>query len=342
MAIISNGRDANRVPLHSVVPRSIPFSLGIAPSDICNFRCNYCNQSTASGIQGAKIIDWDEFMIRANQVEELIAKADEDIKVLRFIGNGEPLLNKRLPDMVKYCVDHQFATRYEITTNGSMLTKEMADALADSGLTRLLISVQGATEDMYQKICKYNLDMQRFTDQIAYFKSVRKGTKIYIKTVDEALPTKEDKDAFFDIFSPLCDEINVENIIEACADVDYEDIVQKDDSGQTKTRYGNELVRKKCCDTLFMSMNIHTNGNVDCCGCKYPPLFIGNINQTPLKDIWNGKTHMDVMKKHLSGKRWDIEKCADCASIEYYNGFPEDNIDAYADEILQRLCSLEQ
>lgn len=41
-----SGRDANRVPLWEVAPREIPFSLGITPSDVCNFRCNYCNQST--------------------------------------------------------------------------------------------------------------------------------------------------------------------------------------------------------------------------------------------------------------------------------------------------------
>ena len=96
------GRDANRVELYKVVPRSVPFAIGITPSDICNFRCNYCNQSTKAGIKDAQILKWEDFIIQAQQIEELLEKGTDDLKLIRLIGNGEPLVNKKLPDMVRF------------------------------------------------------------------------------------------------------------------------------------------------------------------------------------------------------------------------------------------------
>ena len=37
-----SGRVEERVPLHLVVPLSVPFAIGINVSDYCNFKCAYC------------------------------------------------------------------------------------------------------------------------------------------------------------------------------------------------------------------------------------------------------------------------------------------------------------
>lgn len=320
------------------MPRKIPFALGITPSDICNFRCNYCNQSTEAGIADAKILSWEDFIILANQIEKMINSTEERIKVIRLIGNGEPLINKRLPDMVRYIKEHDFADRIEVTTNGSLLTHQMSDALIDAGLTRLLISVQGVTKDKYKKICGYQIDYDKFLEQIEYFFSCRKNCKLYIKTVDVALENEEEKNIFIKMFSPISDYLSVENIMRACADVDYETVTSKDID--STTRYGLQLVKKVCCDTLFMYMNIHSNGDVDCCGCKYPPLYIGNAYKEELMSLWNGKKHREIMIKHLMGKRFEIPLCSECSSIEHYNGFEEDNLDLYRNEVLKKLLEM--
>lgn len=89
-----------------------------------------------------------------------------------------------------------------------------------------------------------------------------------------------------------------------------------------------------------MNMNIHSNGDVDTCGCIYPPLFIGNVYKEPLVNLWNGKKHKNVMLKHLSGNRNEIDVCSKCKSINHYNGLAEDNLDPYLDEILEKVKRL--
>lgn len=332
------GRDTNRVELWKVVPRSVPFAIGITPSDICNFRCNYCNQSTKAGIQDAQILKWDDFITITHQIEDLLESGKDDLKIIRLIGNGEPLVNKKLPEMIAYLSEKKYAPRIEVTTNGSLLTHDCSDALIDAGLTRLLISVQGNTTEKYEQVCGYKMDIHKFVDQVSYFYNHKKQCNVYVKTMDIALDGEEDKKLFYDTYRDISDTVCVERVMDACADVDYS--IVTDGDIKHVTRYGGEFKKKICCDTLFMFLNIHSNGDADCCGCKYPPLYIGNIYKNPMKELWNGKVHKDIMMKHLEGRRCDIALCSNCASIESYGTFSEDNLDGHLDVILDRIVQL--
>ena len=126
--------------------------------------------------------------------------------------------------------------------------------------------------------------MDKFLSEIQYFYQHRKNCKVYIKTVNVALDDKEDEKFFYDIFSPMCDMINIENVCQDFEGVDYEQI-QGDSKEEKLDRYGYRQKQKKVCDALFMYRNIQTNGEADCCGFTYPPISIGNIYQKRLKDI---------------------------------------------------------
>lgn len=238
--------------------------------------------------------------------------------------------------MVKYCSDHHISDRIEVTTNGSLLTHELSDRLIEAGLTRLLISVQGVTEEKYQKICGYKLNFEKFIEEIGYFYNHRKNCKLYIKTVDIALDNEAEKEKFFEIFSPICDMLSVERILRTFDDVEYDNFMLKSDG---YTRYGYKFQERKCCDSLFMRLNIATNGDVSACACQWPPLVIGNIYKTSLKDIWNKGIHKEYMIKHLKGLKNTIPRCAKCESMSYA-GHPMDNLDEHVNEILERVEKL--
>lgn len=159
-----------------------------------------------------------------------------------------------------------------------------------------------------------------------------------IKTVNLSVELAEEKKKFFDIFEEISDEISIENVMDACEDIDYTTLLTEEE--QKETRYGTELKEKKCCDSLFMNMNIHANGDVDVCGCIYPPLFIGNVYKTSLDELWNGSYHKEIMIKHLTGKRDEINVCSKCKSITHYNSLETDNLDPYLDEVLEKVKRL--
>lgn len=332
---IGTGRDENRIPLYQVVPLKVPFSIGIGTSDFCNFKCKYCAQSTDIGIK-PQILSWNKFVEIISQIEDLLEKNGvEKIKNFQICGIGEPLICKDVPRMVNYVKERKISDRIEITTNGSLLTHELSKELVNAGLTRLLISVQGLNSESYKQICGYNIDFNNFIEEIKYFYQNKQQCSVYIKITDIALKKGEDK-LFYDMFSPMADTVNVEEIMNGFDNVNYKYMIKKN---RKKTRYGYEWQERICCDTLFMRMNIASNGDVNACGCQWPGLLIGNINKTTLCEIWNGEAHRKYMQLHLSGKRYRIIKCKDCESISFA-GHPMDNLDEHLDEILARVNKL--
>jgi radical SAM protein with 4Fe4S-binding SPASM domain len=332
---ISSGRVEKREFLHAVVPLKAPFTVAISPSELCNFRCVYCNWGTPVGIPNATKLKWDDFVTIAEQVKELYNRVNLKCKNVRFNGNGEPLLNPKMAEMVKYINDLNFSERIEITTNASLLTHDLSEALISGGLTRLIVSVQGVTSEKYHKICGYKIDYDKFLLELKYFhdfaQSLGGKCKLHIKTIDIAVP--DEREIFYQIFDPICDTMNIDNVMASCADVDYESFPEFE---KERTRYNKPFVERKCCDTLFYLMNILPNGNVNCCGCKWPPHVVGNIFKKNLHEIWNSGQHKEEMIVHLKGLRETLQDCKNCASITQYT-MPEDNLDQHLNDILQRM-----
>lgn len=327
-----NGRDNNRLPLYKVVPLIVPFSVGLAVSDFCNFRCVYCKHSTIlEKSQHDRMLSWDEFVNMANEIESLCIRGGQKVKVVTICGTGEPLTHKMLPQMIRYIKEHNWAERIELTTNGSLLTHDLSDQLIEAGLTRLIVSVQGINTKTYRDVCGYDIDYPRFINELKYFYTHKKKCFVYIKTVDIALK-KGEQGKFYDMFSPFADMVNIESVIDVFDDVDYSKITVTDN----KSRYGYAYDERKCCHDIFMRLHIETDGSVGVCSCKNPALHIGNINKQRLIDIWNGDLHRKYMKLHLMGRKNEIPRCASCDAFAK-TGHPLDNLDQHADEILQRL-----
>lgn len=333
---LGNGRDNNRVPLHEVVPLAVPYTISIGISDFCNFKCVYCEHSLPDRGKKDIMISWDEFVHMINNVESLYAHNNgEKCKNFAICGVGEPLTHKLLPQMVEYVSNHNISPRIELTTNGSLLTHEISEKLIAGGLTRLLVSIQGTSSEKYKKICGFELNFDKFIDELRYFYENRGSCKVYIKIVDFALDNESDKEFFFETFSPVTDMISVERILNGFDGVDFSQM-HKDEG---YTRYGYEFKERLVCDSLFMRLNIATNGDVNGCACQWPPLVLGNINQRPLHEIWNGELHRKYMKIHLSGRKDTILRCKKCESISL-SGHPMDNLDEYRSEILRKLSKI--
>lgn len=109
------------------------------------------------------------------------------IKNFLICGIGEPLICKEVPKMVSYVKERGIYERIELTTNGSLLTHELSRDLIAAGLTRLLISVQGVNKEAYKQICGYDIDFEKFLEEIRYFYQNKQNCSVYIKIADVAL-----------------------------------------------------------------------------------------------------------------------------------------------------------
>jgi len=120
--------------------------LRLSVIDACNFRCGYCMPADRipddHGLDAAGRLSFD-------QIETLVrAFAAAGVHKLRLTG-GEPLLRKRLPELVARLARIPGIDDLALTTNGSLLAAQ-ARALREAGLHRITVSLDALDPDVFR------------------------------------------------------------------------------------------------------------------------------------------------------------------------------------------------
>lgn len=319
-----------RTKLAEVLPLDTPFVVQIFPVYACNFKCSYCifsiDKAKRGFISDKIIMDFDLY----KKCIDDIAMFPNKVKVLRFVGIGEPLLHKNLVDMVEYATSRDVANTVEILTNALLLTPKMSDALISAGLSRLVVSLQGVSKEKYKKICGMNIDFDNFIDNLRYFFVHKGNTHVYCKIVDCALGGKEEKQKFYDIFGDICDTIAIEHAVPIHPGVDFEKILREKDT--SVTQFGLPVTEVQVCPQPFFTMQINSDGKVvPCYSFEYPGIM-GDCHKNSVREIWNGKEFQHFRRKMLDGIKNVSKVCANCNMIKY-RLFPEDVLNNDAERL---------
>ena len=240
------------------------------------------------------------------------------IRVVRFVGMGEPLLHPKITDMIysvhKYCITDSV----ELLTNGVNLGPPISDRLASSGLNKLLISVQGERQDMYKTASGKKFDFIRFMDNLAYTYEMKRDMHIHIKGIDCNIENEED---FYELFSPVCDTVSIEK-----AGPIYEGVEKNKEFKSETTQYGAEKSDVRICPQPFTSLQLHPDGKVIPCYAIENKEYVGDCNEESLFDIWHGEKLKDFRKRMIEGRVKVNKTCANCKIITH-RMYPEDSFD---------------
>lgn len=331
---VGQGSGGKRSILKDILPLGTPLGIYIFPIYSCNFKCKYCLCSLENSKRGLKfhnnVMDFSLF----KKCVDDISGMDEQLKMLRFAGIGEPLLHKNIAEMVNYAVNKKISNSVEIITNGSMLDQELSDKLIDAGLSRLFISIQGLNSATYKEISEVEIDFKKFIENIKYFYEHRKNTRLHIKILDCSLKDGEEEQ-FYEMFGNICDTITIERVAPLVNKVDYSSLIPE---GEAATVRGNEFEDIDICPLPFYLMQINPDGTViPCCSAEgISP--IGDCNIDSVKKIWTGKRFNDFRKRMLNGCKFLGENnvCSKCVSYKY-SIFDEDKINAYDAQNLKQL-----
>lgn len=322
--------NTKRVELHEQLPLSTPFSIHIFTSFYCNFKCNYCLHSLSTEKLAAMNFR-KQFMsmeVYKKTIDD-ISEFDSKIKALIFAGHGEPLLNKNIAEMVRYAKVKNIADRIEIVTNASLLTHELSDALIDAGLDRLRVSLQGITSAKYKEISDVDIDIASIIEQLEYFCRHKKNTEVYVKIMDISMDSEDDFRRFKEMVKNACDISAIEYAIPFVNEIDYSNVGELSE----KCKQGN-LGKSQICSMPFYMMVIYPDGNLAPCCSTSLPLTYGNVKETSLKDIWNGKMLNEFLLRQLNGAK-NIPVCKECSVPDFglQNG---DYLDEFKDELIKK------
>lgn len=317
--------------LEEVLPLEFPYSLAIDPCNLCNFKCKFCamQSSKEENLYKKQFMDLDLFI----KIIDDLGEFSEKLKVLRLNGQGEPLLNHEIVNMIHYAKKQQVADYIEIITNGSKLNPQLNMQLVEAGIDRIRISVEEISTEGYAEMAGQKINFEEF---VANIKDLHERSEnkceIYIKIVDAAVNTEGKRKLFYDIFENICDKIWIDQVIPLWSD--YEELKRYFNIGSVGM-HGQKIQPINVCPYPFYSLIINPDGEVTaCCADWKRKMVFGNLKQQSFKEIWNGKILKTFWRDMLKGNKNMYEMCAKCVLPMYDCN---DNIDEYASMILERL-----
>lgn len=322
----------DRVKLAEVIPLTTPFSVFVFPSTYCNFRCVYCGHSLGYPKMREKYDFVPEYMSMETytKILEQLQEFPNKLKMLSLTGQGEPLLNKDLPLMIKMAKEANIAERIEIITNASLLTPAMSDGLIEAGLDTLRVSMQGLSTEKYQEICGNNIDFDNFIENIKYFYRHKKNTQLFVKIMDVSLEEGE-QDKFYQLFRDCSDRMYIEKMLPV-----YEGVEITKDMNVDYDRYGRKHQERAVCPLPFYMLGIFPNGDVEPCDTIYKPIILGNVGQESIIRMWNGRRLREFWEIQLKKERDASMRCVACCAPDDVAHY-EDILDDDADRILKLL-----
>jgi len=119
-----------------------PISISFEPTTSCNLRCPECPS-------GMRAFTRPTGMLKKDFFRQTIDEIHKELLYLIFYFQGEPFLNPDFLEMVKYAHDKGIYTA--TSTNAHYLTDEKAKKTVESGLDRLIISIDGTTQETYEQ-----------------------------------------------------------------------------------------------------------------------------------------------------------------------------------------------
>ncbi|HEX9819374.1 MAG TPA: radical SAM protein [Methylomirabilota bacterium] len=217
---------------------------------------------------------------------------------------GEPLLHKQLPEMVRLAKDRGLLT--QMFTNGLPLTEPMADRLLDAGLDMLRFSVDGVSEEVYQKN-RVGGQFWRVRRNMAMMAQRARQRRSPIRLEWQMIAMRNNEHEI-DAARAMSAELGLNFFVKTFAVTDP-DAVPRDQ------RYQRQLHLKPCLD-IYRAIFVYYNGDVvPCCYDIAGKAIVGNLGRQSLTEVWNSAAYVDLRRRiDGAGRRPDEEPelCRSC------------------------------
>lgn len=290
-----------------------PVSVSFEPTTSCNLRCPECPS-------GLRAFTRPTGMLKKDFFSQTIDEIHKELLYLIFYFQGEPYLNPDFLEMVKYASSKKIYTA--TSTNAHYLNDDIAKKTIESGLDRLIISVDGTTQEVYQQY-RVGGNLQKVFEgarNIVKWKKNLHSKKPFV--IFQFLVVKPNEHQVDEI-KKLAKEIGVDQVRFKTAQVyDYEKdpnqlIPETDEfSRYKKLDDGTYVPKNKManhCWKLWHANVITWNGLVvPCCFDKDATHQLGSLQNQSFKQIWNNEQYRTFRKKLMTGRK-QIDICANCS-----------------------------
>ncbi|MBI4611011.1 MAG: radical SAM protein [Candidatus Rokubacteria bacterium] len=273
-----------------------PLFLNIDPTNACELRCEYCPTKYRARPWG--FMDLELFRRVIDEVTDR-----PQLFMLNLHKDGEPLLHRRLHEMIRYAKDRKVARMIHMNTNGVSLSREKALRLLDSGIDDITFSVDAASRETYAAT-KGRDKLHQVEENVRTFMALRtqrgQAHPFVRAKILEYSGTRREIEGFVARWSSIVDEVQVTGVHDWSGSIDV-----------SVTEF--QAPRRYPCVFLWYALAVNWDGQVSlCCVDWNLSAVVGDVRESSLHEIWTGPKVREARRLHVEQRFREVPLCHKC------------------------------
>ena len=292
--------------------KGLPFSLSIEPTTACNLGCPECPS-------GLKQFTRPTGKLNLELHQVMIEQLKKSVFYINYYFQGEPFLHPKFLDLIVEAKRNKIYTA--TSTNAHFIDEKKAEEIVESGLDRLIISIDGLTQATYENY-RVHGKLSKVIEGTKHLLAAKK--KLNSSTphlIFQFLAVKPNEHEIPEVFK-LGKEMKIDEVrIKSAQLYDYENgnplmpenekysryKLQSDGTYKLKYKTGNH------CWRMWSSSVFTWDGKVvPCCFDKDAKHVLGSLENRSFNEIWNDKQYIAFRQAVLTGRN-QIDICKNCS-----------------------------
>jgi len=294
-----------------VGPLMLPVHISIEPTNVCNLGCPVCETGNGSLGRTRGMLDYDHY-------RKFIDDVAPHTAVLMYYFMGEPFLNKRAYDMIRYA--RQKGIYVETCTNGDYAD---AEGIVYSDINQVSFQIGGMTQRTHE-IYRVGGDLSRVVRNLERLVDERRrhpGSNVQIEV---GLVVMKHNEHEVPEFLRWAQELGLDraNVIDPCVRTVAEGAQLLPENRRywfyDEEAFARGVLKPKHvpdneCTWVWNSVMINWDGSVvPCCRDPHGKHVFGNVFETPLRNIWNGDAMRGFRRRIVTDQK-NVDICRLCS-----------------------------
>jgi radical SAM protein with 4Fe4S-binding SPASM domain len=284
---------------------SFPLYIMLEQTYKCNLHCPMCIQGLPTE---RKSFQMDTSQMSMDLFKKIVLEGEKyHCPSISMHVNDEPLLVRDLPERIRFAKEHGFMDII-MTSNGVLFTEEKVKQVIDAGITYILFSIDGATQETYDKV-RLGGNFDKVLKSIQMVREYRASKKSAIPLLRASFVqnrlNQHETEAFFEKFSPLVDFVEVQGFSHYYNHTD------------SLIPEGAQKIKEFFCNEPWRKLIVRANGDIlPCCTFYGYDIKVGNLEKASLHETFNS-SFMKKLRQDFKNGIYRNPACATCSKSYY-------------------------
>ncbi|MBI1836145.1 MAG: SPASM domain-containing protein [Flavobacteriia bacterium] len=292
--------------------KGLPFALSIEPTTACNLSCPECPSGLKQFTRATGKLNLDFH-------KKILDSVGKQVFYINYYFQGEPFLNPQFLELIREAKKRNIYTA--TSTNAHFIDSEKAIEIVNSGLDRLIISIDGLTQETYANY-RVNGELSKVIEGTKNILRAKNELKSHTPHLIFQFLVVQQNEHEIAALHQMAQDLNIKDVrLKTAQFYEYKHgniLMPKDEnySRYKKLKDGTFALKYKVgnhCWRMWSSSVITWDGSiVPCCFDKDAKHILGTIQNQEFQQIWTAKKYK-LFRTSVLLHRNQIDICQNCS-----------------------------